>query len=107
RGGTRRPERSVPAGRKVGALNDKDAALGDGRCVAGRILHGGDGGHRSGSAAATRVYGAGAAKAIGVSGGTRSRTAARQRWETSRIPGEAAGATCDGGRYVAGSTGQD
>src|ERR1035441_2873538 len=98
---TRRRERCVPAGRKVGALDDKNAALGDVRRVAGRILHGGDGGRGSSSAAATRVYRALAAKGIGISfGGTRSRATARQRWETSRIPSEAAGATREGRRTL-------
>src|ERR1019366_475951 len=103
----RRRERSVPGGREIRALDDEDAALGDVRRVAGRILYGGNGGCGSSSAAASRVYGAGAGKAKGVSGETRRRTTARQRWETSRIPGEAAGAARDGCRCGAGRAVQD
>src|ERR1039458_3947205 len=60
----------------------------------------------SSGAAASRVYGAGAGKGKAVSDGP-PRTAARQRGETSRIPGEAAGATRDGRRCVAENALQD
>src|SRR5664280_2790077 len=91
---------------RIRALDDEDAALGDIRRVAGRILHGCNGGCGSSSAAATRVYGAGAAKGHVVDA-TRTQTgAARQRWETSCIPGVAAGATRDGRRCVAGTGGE-
>src|ERR1039458_6814066 len=95
-----------PAGAQGGALDDEDASLRDVVGVAPRILHGGNGGCGSSGAAASRVYGAGAGKGKAVSDGP-PRTAARQRGETSRIPGEAAGATRDGRRCVAENALQD